>query len=66
MKVVKRIFISIAVLIAGLLIFSSFHNKRQAYIVPVFPYKAAGLTKRQAAAHLLNRFTFGATPGRCE
>lgn len=29
----------------------------------VFPYKQAGLTERQAAAHLLSRFTFGATPG---
>lgn len=28
-----------------------------------FPYKKAGLTERQAAAHLLNRFTFGARPG---
>ena len=27
-----------------------------------FPYKNAGLSKRQAAAHLLNRFTYGATP----
>ena len=28
-----------------------------------FPYKKAGLTERQAAAHLLNRFTFGVRPG---
>jgi uncharacterized protein (DUF1800 family) len=28
-----------------------------------FPYKQAGLTERQAAAHLLSRFTFGAKPG---
>ncbi|AXY73303.1 DUF1800 domain-containing protein [Paraflavitalea soli] len=28
-----------------------------------FPYKKAKLTERQAAAHLLNRFTFGARPG---
>jgi uncharacterized protein (DUF1800 family) len=28
-----------------------------------FPFKEAGLTKEQAAAHLLNRFTYGATPG---
>ena len=26
------------------------------------PYKKAGLTREQAAAHLLSRFTFGATP----
>lgn len=27
-----------------------------------FPYRAQGLTERQAAAHLLSRFTFGVTP----
>ncbi|RYE39001.1 MAG: DUF1800 domain-containing protein, partial [Sphingobacteriales bacterium] len=26
----------------------------------VFPYKQAGLTEREAAAHLLSRFTYGA------
>ena len=31
-----------------------------------FPYKRAGLTERQAAAHLLNRFTFGPTPGQID
>lgn len=30
---------------------------------PTFPYKHAGLTERQAAAHLLNRFTYGPRPG---
>lgn len=28
-----------------------------------FPYSKGGLTQRQAAAHLLSRFTFGARPG---
>jgi uncharacterized protein (DUF1800 family) len=27
------------------------------------PYRQAGLTERQAAAHLISRFTYGATPG---
>ena len=27
------------------------------------PYKQAGLTEKQAALHLLNRFTFGPRPG---
>ncbi len=31
-----------------------------------FPYKQAGLTERQAAAHLLGRFTFGALPGQVD
>ena len=29
----------------------------------VFPYLSQGLTKREAAAHLISRFTYGATPG---
>ncbi len=28
-----------------------------------FPYEKAGLTREEAAAHLVNRMTFGATPG---
>ena len=35
------------------------HKEQKAYR---FPFKEAGLTKEQAAAHLLNRFTHGATP----
>jgi uncharacterized protein (DUF1800 family) len=31
-----------------------------------FPYKQAGLTERQAAAHLISRFTYGATPGEVD
>ena len=31
-----------------------------------FPYQLAGLTDRQAAAHLLSRFTFGAKPGEVD
>jgi uncharacterized protein (DUF1800 family) len=31
-----------------------------------FPFKQAGLTERQAAAHLLSRFTFGAKPGEID
>lgn len=31
-----------------------------------FPYKKLGLTEREAAAHLLGRFTYGATPGQID
>jgi uncharacterized protein (DUF1800 family) len=31
-----------------------------------FPYENAGLSRRQAAAHLLSRFTYGATPGQVD
>jgi uncharacterized protein (DUF1800 family) len=44
-----------------LIIFSSFLGDLP--LNPAFPYKNAGLTERQAAAHLLNRFTYGARPG---
>jgi uncharacterized protein (DUF1800 family) len=31
-----------------------------------FPYKKAGLTERQAAAHLVSRLTYGALPGQVD
>ena len=33
---------------------------------PKMPYAQAGLSERQAAAHLLSRFTFGAKPGQID
>lgn len=45
--------------------FSSFLSQNAAPAVK-FPYKQAGLTERQAAAHLLSRFTYGATPGQVD
>lgn len=45
--------------------FSSFLSQNAAPSVK-FPYKQAGLTERQAAAHLLSRFTYGATPGQVD
>jgi uncharacterized protein (DUF1800 family) len=63
---VKFIFISVFICL-GSLVLSSFLSME----TPVkphfkFPYKQAGLTKREAAAHLLNRFTFGATPDQVD
>ncbi len=43
------------------MIFSSFLGESPTRVS--LPYKKAGLTDRQAAAHLLNRFTYGARPG---
>ena len=43
-------------------ILASFSSSRNDYIKPIkFPYQKQGLTERQAAAHLLSRFTYGAT-----
>ena len=44
-------------------------TKLPLYRLPVayrFPWRQAGLTERQAAAHLLSRFTYGATPGQVD
>ena len=54
--------------VAKLLIFSASFFLLSFFQIPTykqhfsFPYKKAGLTEREAAAHLLNRFTYGATP----
>jgi uncharacterized protein (DUF1800 family) len=44
----------------GILSFNAIQQSPTAQIK--FPYKQAGLTKEQAAAHLLNRFTYGPKP----
>lgn len=56
------------VFIACIFLFSFFRNPvhNNADINFRFPYKDAGLTERQAAAHLLSRFTFGATQGQVD
>ena len=57
-------FIGKSVLVtAGIVVLSSFFSSNARI---KFPYKQAGLTERQAAAHLLSRFTFGATPGQID
>jgi len=54
-------------LCTGLLLSSFFKDEKSAEPQKIkFPYKQAGLTERQAAAHLLNRFTYGATPGQVD
>lgn len=56
----------IAVATTGLLL-SSFLIVEKPGRPPVkFPYNKAGLTEKQAAAHLLSRFTYGATPGQID
>ena len=61
---IRTFYTSFAALVAGVLLCSFFlrpFDHPAAHIS--FPYKKAKLTERQAAAHLLNRFTFGARPG---
>lgn len=66
MKATKFMYLTIAVLIGGILLTSFFIDPSLAVKTLHFPYKRAGLTERQAAAHLLNRFTYGATPGQVD
>jgi uncharacterized protein (DUF1800 family) len=59
----KSLFTVVIISISGVL-FSSFYTDHAPDKTRInFPYKQAGLNERQAAAHLLNRFTFGPKPG---
>lgn len=63
----KKIFQSVlflGLIVSGTGIVSSFTDKAPPSFQ--FPYKKAGLTEREAAAHLLSRFTFGPTPGQID
>lgn len=63
---VKFLGITLLVIVYSLL-FSSFLNEHQKENFSLnFPYKQAGLNERQAVAHLLSRFTYGATPGQID
>ncbi len=61
-------YLSVTLLIISYsLVFFSFLDEQQGVSAAYkFPYKKAGLTERQAAAHLLNRFTYGATPSQID
>src|SRR5579859_1253854 len=43
--------------------FPDANERRESY---PFPWHQAGLSERQAAAHLVSRFTYGATPGEVD
>ncbi|TKC00815.1 DUF1800 domain-containing protein [Pedobacter cryophilus] len=60
MKTLLKYFYLPFVLLVGVLFFSSFLVDKSDKGQASFPYKKAGLTDRQAALHLLNRFTYGA------
>jgi uncharacterized protein (DUF1800 family) len=58
--------IAASVTILCLVVFLCSFNTQHSGDRVSFPYKKAGLTERQAAAHLLSRFTFGARPGQID
>ncbi|WP_181304860.1 DUF1800 domain-containing protein [Rufibacter sp. XAAS-G3-1] len=65
-SVFKLSFIVLFFVVGGLSLSSFGGTNTLATKTPKFPYKKAGLTERQAAAHLLSRFTYGARPGQVE
>jgi uncharacterized protein (DUF1800 family) len=60
---IKLFYTGFMVLVTGVLLCSFLLQPPGHTAAFSFPYKKAGLTERQAAAHLLSRFTYGATPG---
>lgn len=63
MKTSFKVTCSFICLLLTAFIFSAFQAERPKKIKFALPYKQAGLTERQAAAHLLSRFTYGAKSG---
>ena len=67
MKKPIRILQSFFVCLSASILLSAFNkvgnDKKPAF---KFPYAQAGLTEREAAAHLLSRFTYGARPGQVD
>ncbi len=45
---------------------TAFYHQPKAFAPFKFPYREAGLTDREAAAHLLSRFSFGIKPGQVD
>jgi uncharacterized protein (DUF1800 family) len=63
-KLIFKYFILSFVLAFCGIFFTAHTNK--ALVEIKFPYKKAGLSEREAAAHLLNRFSFGSRPGEID
>ncbi|WPU96808.1 DUF1800 domain-containing protein [Mucilaginibacter sabulilitoris] len=66
MKKTVKYLCYVGLLIFGTILLSSFFAGDRGFKTVKFPYKKQGLTETQAAAHLLSRFTYGATPGEID
>jgi uncharacterized protein (DUF1800 family) len=66
MKKTIKYLCCVGLLIFGVVLLSSFFAVNRNGKPFKFPYQQQGLTERQAAAHLLSRFTYGATPGEID
>lgn len=61
----KKSYLVLALFSTGILV-SAFVRGTSAEQKLAMPYKKAGLSEQQAAAHLLSRFTYGAQPGQVD
>ncbi len=66
MKTAFRYIVLSLLVVTGLIIMVSFTKEKGVKAKFSFPYKQAGLTEHEAAAHLLNRFTYGIKPGEID
>lgn len=66
MKTPVKVLYSFMAVFLLTIILCSFKEGQSEWSKPSFPYRQAGLTERQAAAHLLSRFTYGAKKGELD
>lgn len=66
MKKIAKSLCLLVLLTTGSLIFSANTGPQNSNPSYKFPYQKAGLSTREAAAHLLSRFSFGARPGQVD
>ncbi|QQL50383.1 DUF1800 domain-containing protein [Mucilaginibacter ginkgonis] len=66
MKTPFKYILTLCIALISAVTLSSYFNDAHNRYTFKFPYKQAGLTREQAAAHLLSRFTYGPTPGEVQ
>ena len=65
-KIIYSLCLSFILLTLGAVSSAFYFKTEQANEAYHFPYKQAGLTEREAAAHLISRFSFGVKPGEVD
>src|SRR3954453_4571626 len=66
MKATLRIAIALVLVLCAAWAGAAAYTQAEKPLTVRMPWKQAGLTERQAAAHLLNRFAFGPRPGEVD
>lgn len=65
-KIIHSLSLGFMLLTVGAVASTFYYNTEQTTPAYRFPYKQAGLTDREAAAHLISRFSFGVTPNEVD